>query len=151
MTRRIALISEHASPLASLGGVDAGGQNVYVGQLARHLARAGDRVDVFTRRDNPALPEIVEVGKGFRIVHVRAGPEDLLPKESMLPVMPEFTARVAQFCSREGGYDLVHANFFMSGMVALTLKQLYGIPFVVTFHALGRVRRRRSAALGMCE
>ena len=32
---RIALISEHASPLAALGGTDAGGQNVYVAQVAR--------------------------------------------------------------------------------------------------------------------
>ncbi|MGQ0750753.1 MAG: glycosyltransferase family 4 protein [Betaproteobacteria bacterium] len=141
MASRIAVISDHASPLAVAGGIDSGGQNIYVASIARHVHALGYELDVFTRRDNPALPEVVEVAKGLRVVHVRAGPEDALRKESMLPVMPEFTARVAQFCDREAGYDVVHANFFMSGMVALGLKQLFGIPFVVTFHALGRVRR----------
>ena len=58
--KRIAMISEHASPLAMLGGVDSGGQNVYVGQLARHLAALGYEVDVFTRRDSAGLPEVAE-------------------------------------------------------------------------------------------
>ena len=141
MASRIAVISDHASPLAVAGGIDSGGQNIYVASIARHVHALGYELDVFTRRDNPALPEIVEVCKGLRIVHVRAGPEHALSKELLLPVMPEFTARMAQFCNREGGYDVVHANFFMSGMVALRLKQLFGMPFVVTFHALGRVRR----------
>ena len=38
---RIALISEHASPLAVQGGVDAGGQNTYVAHVARSLAKLG--------------------------------------------------------------------------------------------------------------
>ena len=76
MTRRIAMISEHASPLAILGGVDSGGQNVYVGQLARHLAALGYEVDVFTRRDSPHLPETAEWMSGVRIVHVPAGPAE---------------------------------------------------------------------------
>jgi glycosyltransferase involved in cell wall biosynthesis len=43
-------------------------------------------------------------------------------------------------------YDIVHANFFMSGMVAQHLKQVLGIPFVITFHALGHVRRLAQGA-----
>ena len=143
MSRRIALISEHASPLALLGGVDAGGQNVYVGQLARQLASLGDRVDVFTRRDAPDLPEIVPFAPGVRVVHVEAGPPEPLAKERLLPWMPEFTARMTQSIAADTQrYDLVHANFFMSGLVAAELKAALGIPFVVTFHALGRVRRQ---------
>ena len=141
MARKIAIISDHASPLAIAGGNDSGGQNIYVASIARHVHALGYTLDIFTRRDNPALPEVVELKKGLRIVHVRAGPEYPLRKESMLPVMPEFTARLAEHCHADGGYDLVHANFFMSGLVALKLKALFGIPFVVTFHALGRVRR----------
>ena len=60
MLKRIAMISEHASPLAMLGGIDAGGQNVYVGQLARHLGTLGYEIDVLTRRDSPLLPETAE-------------------------------------------------------------------------------------------
>src|SRR5919199_2076311 len=90
LMRKIAIISEHASPLAMLGGVDSGGQNVYVGQLAKHLAALGFDVDVLTRRDNEALPEIAEWVNGVRIVHVPAGPPQAVPKEELLPYMEEF-------------------------------------------------------------
>jgi D-inositol-3-phosphate glycosyltransferase len=140
--KRIAMISEHASPLAMLGGVDAGGQNVYVGQLARHLASIGYEVDVVTRRDSPLLPETAEWVRGVRIVHVPAGPPEFVRKEDLLPHMEEFTANVLRLVRRQrGGYALAHANFWMSGLVAADVKQATGLPFVVTFHALGRVRR----------
>jgi D-inositol-3-phosphate glycosyltransferase len=140
MTRRIALISEHASPLGMLGGVDSGGQNVYVGQLARHLAGRGYEVDVFTRRDAADLPDVAEWDNGARIVHVAAGPAERVPKEELLPYMGEFTAQVLGRCGRRP-YDLVHANFWMSGLVAADVKRAVGTPFAITFHALGRVRR----------
>ncbi|HEU4487876.1 MAG TPA: glycosyltransferase [Actinomycetota bacterium] len=143
MSRRIALISDHASPLAPLGGIDAGGQNLYVAEVAKHLAGLGHQVDVFTRRDSDVLPETAEWVDGVRIVHVPAGPIGPLPKEELLAHMDEFTNFVLRFCRRQAHpYDLVHANFFMSGLVACELKRVLGIPFVVTFHALGRVRRR---------
>ena len=142
MTKRIAIVSEHASPLAVLGGVDAGGQNLYVGQLAQHLGQIGYEVDVFTRREAPAMPEVVEWAPSVRIVHVPAGPAESLPKEELLPFMGAFTDFMEAFINdRRGTYDLVHANFFMSGLVASELKRRIGIPFVVTFHALGKVRR----------
>ena len=146
MTLRIALISEHASPLATLGGVDAGGQNVYVDQVARGLAAMGHLVDVFTRRDAPDLPESVRLAPGVRVVHVPAGPPSAVPKEDLLPHMPAFATWMARFVTRQpAGYDLVHANFFLSGLVAADLKARTGLPFVVTFHALGRVRRQFQA------
>jgi D-inositol-3-phosphate glycosyltransferase len=139
---RIAVISEHASPLAPLGGVDAGGQNLYVGALARHLTRIGYEVDVFTRRDDPDLPDVVAWHDGVRVVHVAAGPPTPLAKEELLPFMPAFADEMARCIEREGrGYDVAHANFFMSGLVAAELKVRLGLPFVVTFHALGKVRR----------
>src|SRR4051794_10334199 len=94
MSRRIALISEHASPLGTLGGVDSGGQNVYVGQVARHLAARGWEVDVFTRRDAEALPEIVHWQPRVRVIHVAAGPASFVPKEQLLPFMSDFSAAV---------------------------------------------------------
>jgi len=55
MKKRIAFISEHASPLATLGGIDNGGQNVYVAELSTELARKGYLVDVYTRKDDKEL------------------------------------------------------------------------------------------------
>jgi D-inositol-3-phosphate glycosyltransferase len=141
VSRRIAMISEHASPLGLPGGTDSGGQNVYVAQLSRKLAGMGYEVDVFTRRDDPSLPEVAEWVDGVRIVHVPAGPPRPMPKEYLLSHMEEFTSYVLRFARRDR-YDVAHANFFMSGFVAAELKRARGVPFVITFHALGRVRRQ---------
>lgn len=141
MPKKVALISDHASPLAAIGGVDSGGQNIYVAQVARELGALGYGVDVYTRRDREDLPEVVGIEPNVRVIHVPAGPPRFVRKEDLLPLMDHFAEHVASRCRQYGGYDLVHANFFMSGMVALELKRRLGIPFVVTFHALGRVRR----------
>lgn len=141
--RKIALISEHASPLAQIGGTDNGGQNVYVAQLAKQLARLGYLVDIFTRRDCATQEQVVDWLPNLRVVHVPAGPARFIPKEAMLPYMDQFSRFVIRFARRQKiPYNLVHANFFMSGMVALQVKYALGIPFVITFHALGRVRRQ---------
>lgn len=139
---RIALISEHASPLAAAGGIDSGGQNVYVAHVARGLSRLGYDVDVFTRRDDASLPAVVDWDDGVRVVHVPAGPARFVPKEDLLPYMDEFARFIVEFCRRRGDYDLIHANFFMSGLVAMRVRRVCGIPFVMTFHALGLVRRQ---------
>lgn len=141
MKRKIALISEHASPLAALGGVDSGGQNVYVGELARHLGQLGYEVDVFTRWDDARLPPVVEWTSNVRVVHVKAGPVAFVRKEDLLPHMREFTDNVLAYAREQDyPYRLIHANFWMSALVAAEIKQLIGTPFVVTFHALGAVR-----------
>jgi len=140
--RRIALISEHASPLAPPGSIDCGGQNVYVANLARELAQCGYQVDIFTRRDAIGQHQVHRWRDNIRVIHVPAGPAHFIAKERMLPLMDEFARFVVRFTQRQGSlYDIVHANFFMSGMVAQQLRLALGIPFVITFHALGHVRR----------
>ena len=157
MTKRIALISEHASPLGTFGGTDSGGQNVYVAQVAKHLTQIGYQVDIFTRRDRPDLPEQIVWHNGVRIINVTAGPLAPIPKEQLLPHMAEFTQFVLAFIEREQAaaeqlqpqpaYHLIHANFWMSALVAQKIKQQQGIPFVVTFHALGKIRRQHQGVL----
>ncbi|SOY56093.1 putative Glycosyl transferase, group 1 [Cupriavidus taiwanensis] len=140
--RKIALISEHASPLASVGSTDCGGQNIYVAHLARQLGSRGYQVDVFTRRDKALLPEVVAFAPNVRVIHVTAGPPVQIPKEQLLPYMEDFGAFLAEFVRRDAtGYDVLHANFFMSGLAALRARHTLGIPLVMTFHALGKVRR----------
>src|SRR5512142_1144922 len=98
---RIAIISEHASPLALAGGTDAGGQNIYVAHLAKQLAKRGYRIDVFTRRDDPAQPSVMRWQPGVRVVHLDAGPAEYLPKEELLEHMPEFSDNLLGFCRRQ--------------------------------------------------
>ena len=135
------MVSEHASPLATLGGVDAGGQNVHVAALAEALARHGAEVVVHTRRDDVALPRRVRMAPGVTVDHVAAGPPTAVPKDDLLPYMDDFAADLhAQWRARRP--DLVHAHFWMSGRAALAAARPLGIPVVLTFHALGNVKRR---------
>jgi glycosyltransferase involved in cell wall biosynthesis len=138
---RIALISEHASPTAALGGTDAGGQNVYVAHIARALACAGHEVDVLTRRDSTRQAIAIDLRPGLRVLHIAAGPAHAIPKEELLPYMHEFGQVALQLFRHSVRYDVVHANFFMSALVGLRLKAQLGVPLVVTFHALGLLRR----------
>ncbi|HWH32382.1 MAG TPA: glycosyltransferase [Egibacteraceae bacterium] len=138
---RIAMVSEHASPLAVLGGVDAGGQNVFVASLATALGRLGHEVVVHTRRDDPALPERVAFARGVWVDHVDAGPPRPVPKDELLPYMDEFAKRL--YTSWLGDPpDVVHSHFWMSGKASLAAARPLGIPVAHTFHALGVVKRR---------
>lgn len=143
----ISLVSEHASPLAVLGGVDAGGQNVHVAALACALAREGHEVVVHTRRDDPALPARVPFADGVVVEHVDAGPAAVLPKDDLLPHMAEFGRRLRETWSAPGRRpDVVHAHFWMSGLAAVQAARPLGIPVLQTFHALGVVKRRHQGS-----
>jgi glycosyltransferase involved in cell wall biosynthesis len=137
---KIALVSEHASPLATLGGVDAGGQNVHVHELACGLAHLGDDVTVFTRRDGPMLPARVTT-HGYVVEHVPAGPATEVPKDELWEHMPAFARYLAARWT-EDRFDVAHAHFWMSGAASLWASRRTGIPVAQTFHALGHVKRR---------
>jgi D-inositol-3-phosphate glycosyltransferase len=143
---RIDMISEHASPLAALGGADAGGQNVHVAALAAALARRGHEVSVFTRRDSPRPPDAARFAPGVTVRHVPAGPPRPLPKDDLLGHMPAFANWLAARW-REQPPDVAHAHFWMSGIAAIWAA-VHGpvpVPVVQTFHALGSVKRRWQA------
>jgi D-inositol-3-phosphate glycosyltransferase len=146
---RIALISEHASPLAAIGGADSGGQNVHVAELARALGERGHHVTVYTRRDDPGLADRVRIGPGVTVEHVPAGPATVLPKDALLPYMAQFGDHLAGRWLVEPP-DVAHAHFWMSGLAAQRGARRVpgtGIPVVQTFHALGVVKRRHQGAL----
>jgi glycosyltransferase involved in cell wall biosynthesis len=141
---KIAMISEHASPLATtngLGGADGGGQNVFVADLAGELGRQGHQVTVYTRRDDPDLPTQVKFAPGVTVEHVPAGPDRPLPKDDLLSWMPDFGRYLERRWAKERP-DVAHAHFWMSGLATLTGAAAHGIPVVQTFHALGTVKRR---------
>jgi D-inositol-3-phosphate glycosyltransferase len=140
MRMRIAMVSEHASPLAAVSSTDAGGQDVHVLELSSALAAMGHDVTVWTRRDDPLLADTVPVRPGVVVRHASAGPAEPLPKDELVPHLPAFTdsLKVAWATDRP---DVVHAHFWMSGMAALAAAA-GRIPVVETFHELGSVTRR---------
>ena len=140
------MVSEHASPLAVLGGVDAGGQNMHVASLARAMVARGHDVEVFTRRDEPGLPETVTVEPGLRVTHVPAGPAAVIGKDEMAPYMPAFGRWLGRRWSAGTRPDVVHAHFWMSGLASMAAARPLGLPVVQTFHALGTVKLRHQGA-----
>ncbi|MBA3606340.1 MAG: glycosyltransferase [Acidimicrobiia bacterium] len=136
---RVALISLHTSPLVQPGSGDSGGMNVYVREVASALAQAGVECTTYTRADRPGLRPEVVVEPGHRVVHVPAGDYDV-PKEALADELDEFTAGVLEHVRSGPGVDVVHGNYWLSGVVGHRLKHELDVPLVSTFHTLARVK-----------
>lgn len=142
---RIAMLSYHTCPLATLGGKDTGGMNVYVRDLTRELGRLGIHVDVFTRSQDEHVPHIVhELGYGNRVVHIPAGPEEPKSKSDIAKYIPEFAEEIKKFAAeRNIVYDVIHSHYWMSGLAAEALSDAWGgTPIVHMFHTLGEMKNR---------
>lgn len=140
----IAMLSYHTCPLATLGGKDTGGMNVYVREVTRFLGMRGVHVDVFTRSQDEHVPHVLhDLGFGNRVVHLPAGAETWLPKRQLVDFIPQFAEGVLRFAREKGiHYDLIHANYWMSGIAAETLKAEWNVPVVTMFHTLGLMKNR---------
>jgi len=142
---RIAMLSYHTCPLATLGGKDTGGMNVYVRELTRQLGQMGIHVDVFTRSQDDHVPHVLhELGYGNRVVHVPAGPEHPVAKQELANYIPEFVNGIKAFACEKGiKYDIIHSHYWMSGLAAASLSDLWaGTPIVHMFHTLGEMKNR---------
>lgn len=138
---RIAMISEHASPLAVVGGLDAGGRNVHVAELSAALARRGHDVTVYTRRTAADAPDRVAAPQGYTVVHVPAGPPKPRPKDELLEYTGDF-ARCLHTTWEHDRPDVAHGHFWMSGIATQLAARAHQVPTVQTFHGLGAVRQR---------
>jgi D-inositol-3-phosphate glycosyltransferase len=137
--QRVAILSMHTSPLVQAGVGDGGGMNVYVRELVSSLASQGVECTTYTRTWRDDLPRTVEIEPNHRVVHVPAGPLDL-PKEGLHGVVDEFTDNVARHITAHGGTDVVHANYWLSGLAGHRLKHELNVPLVTTFHTFARVK-----------
>lgn len=141
---RIAMISYHTCPLATLGGKDTGGMNVYVRDLTRELGRRGVGVDVFTRSQDEHVPHVLhELGYGNRIVHIPAGPETEVEKHDLSNYMTDFVSGIREFQQTKGlNYSLIHSHYWLSGLAGLSLKKEWNLPMVHMFHTLAVMKNR---------
>ncbi|HEX9115947.1 MAG TPA: glycosyltransferase [Anaerolineae bacterium] len=147
MIQRIAMLSVHTCPLATLGGKETGGMNVYVRELTRELSTRGLAVDVFTRSQDPTVPMVSSGGGALgphgRVIHVPAGPQRPYDKNAIYDHLPEFVRGVEAFAVREGiHYDLIHSHYWLSGLAARDLRSSWGVPIVQMFHTLGELKNR---------
>ena len=149
---RIAVLSVHTCPLAALGGKETGGMNVYVREVSRALGRLGSEIDVFTRSQDPGIPEVVALGPGARVIHVPAGPARPIARAAVADHLPEFADRVEAFRTREGArYDLVHSHYWLSGLTGLDLARRWDVPLVHMFHTLGAIKNAVARGSGDTE
>ena len=139
----VAMISEHGDPLVPIGGVQAGGQNVYVHELSKTLSKLGTKVDVFTRWENRSAAQRVKFAPRAQVIRIKAGPRQFISKDKFGPLMPEFIEHFLEYIRKNKiDYDLIHCHYYFSGLVGLQLKNILEIPMVETFHSLGLCKRK---------
>ena len=149
---RLAVLSVHTCPLAALGGKETGGMNVYVREVGRALGRLGFEIDVFTRSQDPAIPEVVTLGPGARVIHVPAGPARPITRAAVADHLEAFAERVEAFRARERvRYDLVHSHYWLSGLAGLDLARRWDVPLVHMFHTLGAIKNAVARGSGDTE
>ncbi len=147
MLQRVAMLSVHTCPLATLGGKETGGMNVYVRELTRALTGRGLAVDVFTRSQNPHMPR-VSTGRGAlgphgRVIHLPVGPERPYNKNEIYYHLPEFVRGVHEYAGRAGlRYDVLHSHYWLSGLAARELRRAWGTPILQMFHTLGALKNQ---------
>jgi D-inositol-3-phosphate glycosyltransferase len=143
MNPRIATLMVHTSPLDQPGIGDAGGMNIYVVESAERMAAMGVSVDIFTRRQNSELPDIVEISAGVRVRHLNVGAlhatkEDL---PALIPALSDAFLAVVE----DEKFDVLHSHYWLSGKVAMPAAKKYSIPFAHTMHTMARVKNMNLA------
>ena len=143
MSHTIAMLSIHTSPLDSPGRTkDAGGMNVYIRALATELGRRGDTIDIFTRRTNTYIPQVVHIAPNVRVIHISAGPQAPVHKNSLFPYIPSFVTQIILFAKAEARqYDILHTHYWLSGVAGMQLARRWDIPHVTMFHTLARLKQ----------
>lgn len=142
---RVAMLSVHTCPLATLGGKKTGGMNVYVRDFSKELARRGIQVDVFTRSEDDCQPTIRhDLGFGARVIHIKAGPEKPIPVANIVNYLNDFVDGILDFAAQEEAiYNIVHSHYWLSGLVAEELRRTWiGVPIIQMFHTLGHMKNR---------
>jgi D-inositol-3-phosphate glycosyltransferase len=140
---RVAVLSVHTCPLAQLGGWETGGMNVYIRELSRELGKLGVMSDIFTRRQDPDVPDIVELGPNARVIHIDAGPPRHMDKYAVVDYLSEFACNVQRFRNFVGArYDLIHSHYWLSGRLATLFQDHWRVPVVAMFHTLAQMKNR---------
>jgi D-inositol-3-phosphate glycosyltransferase len=138
---RVAMLSVHTSPLAGLGGKEAGGMNVYVRELSRELGRRGVAVDIFTRSQSLDSERITPVTRNVTLITLPAGPESPYDKNLILNHTDAFVDGIMTYANEQRvSYDIIHSHYFVSGVIGLALRERLGVPLVHMFHTLGAMK-----------
>jgi mannosylfructose-phosphate synthase len=141
--RRIMMISTHGyvSGQVEMGKPDTGGQVVYVLRLSEYLARLGYSVDIYTRRFE-GQDRVEQVADRVRIVRIAAGGPELIRKEVLCEVIPEWVRNAQQFIeAKRLRYAFIDSHYWDAGLAGDALASALGIPHIHTPHSIGSWKR----------
>ncbi len=145
--KRIAMISLHGDPTAVAGYEGAGGQNVYVRELARNLATHGAAVDVFTEKLGGTEVSAETFEPGCRVIRIPLAMPRQVGRHVFWNKLPEFLDKLADLWSDFPRYDLIHSHYWLAGWVSMRLARRARLPLIHTSHSLGRVKVAAGFAL----
>ena len=135
------MFSIHSDPLAKIGSHEAGGQNIYVYELSRWLAKRNWQVDVFCRRTHKKKKRIQKIGRKINVIYLKAGEEKYFPKGEIWDHFVEFFTNFLSYKQKNKiQYDIIHGHYWDGGWVAMHAGDILNTPFIHTFHSLGYVR-----------
>jgi len=144
----VCMLSTHGyfDPVPQLGRTDTGGQVVYVLQLAKTLSTCKIKVDIYTRwfdsskRQIDFVPDCPDV----RVIRIRAGPWEFIPKEEIYDILPELAENMMGFIREKNlHYDLFHGHYVDGGIVTLDIAKAFDKPAFFTAHSLGAWKREQ--------
>lgn len=113
--------------------------NIYVCEAAQNMAAMGVQVDIFTRRNNPDVADIVDVAPGVRVIQLNVGPVSGVTKEQLPKLIPDLSVAFQDALTKTH-YDVIHSHYWISGKVAMPVAKELDIPLVHTMHTMGRVK-----------
>ena len=119
----------HTSPFSIVGKNDGGGMSVYVQQISKYLSEnhnvtvvTGEKADSFTDKNLEFI--------SLDIFESELNVED---KEIYLQ---EFKNKLVDSLDLNS-FDVIHAHYWLSGLVAKEISNELNIPFIFTSHSLG--------------
>src|SRR2546423_9512551 len=148
----LAIVSLHASPVASLGAGENGGMNVYIRAVCEELSRRGVPTEVFTRRSSPEGTDRVRLAEKSWVTRLAVRPAEDIDKAHLFDLLPDFSEAVlGEQRRRRLGYSLIHSHYWLSGWVATRMRDEWNLPWFHTFHTLARVKNERAAEGAVVE
>ncbi len=122
-------LSFHTSPFNEVGKNDGGGMSIYVQQISRHLSE-NNNVTVVTGEKAESFKDHNLEFISLNIFEPELNVED---KEIYLQ---EFKNKLEESVDLKS-FDVIHAHYWLSGLVAKEISNELNIPFIFTSHSLG--------------
>jgi len=122
-------IAFHTSPFNEVGKNDGGGMSIYVQQISRYLSD-NHNVTVVTGEKAESFKDNNLEFISLNIFESNLNVED---KEVYLQ---EFKNKLEESLNLKS-FDLIHAHYWLSGLIAKEISNEFNIPFIFTSHSLG--------------